>query len=88
MVFIMLLLVIVVIVTVHSISMEIESNYVTFGVLKAQGFGKHKMPITEAPNEGSSKTPLTVKSKSPAIVSIVTFCPTSPWTLESSPCGT
>lgn len=39
MVFIMLLLVIVLIVTVHSISMEIESNYVTFGVLKAQGFG-------------------------------------------------
>ena len=42
-VFIMLLLAIVVIVTVHSISMEIESNYVTFGVLKAQGFGKHKI---------------------------------------------
>lgn len=45
MVFIMLLLVIVVIVTVHSISMEIESNYVTFGVLKAQGFGKHKIRL-------------------------------------------
>ncbi len=39
MVFIMLLLAIVLIVTVHSISMEVESNYVTFGVLKAQGFG-------------------------------------------------
>lgn len=44
-VFIMLLLAIVLIVTVHSISMEIESNYVTFGVLKAQGFGKHKIQL-------------------------------------------
>ncbi len=44
-VFIMLLLAIVLIVTVHSISMEIESNYVTFGVLKAQGFGKHKIRL-------------------------------------------
>ena len=35
-VFIMLLLVIVLIVTVHSISMEIESNYVTLGVLKSR----------------------------------------------------
>lgn len=39
MVFIILLLGIVLIITVHSISMEIESNYVTFGILKAQGFG-------------------------------------------------
>lgn len=45
MVFIMLLLAIVLIVTVHSISMEIESNYVTFGVLKAQGFGTGKIRI-------------------------------------------
>lgn len=45
MVFIMLLLAIVLIVTVHSISMEIESNYVTFGVLKAQGFGAGKIRI-------------------------------------------
>lgn len=45
MVFIMLLLAIVLIVTVHSISMEIESNYVTFGVLKAQGFGKHQIQL-------------------------------------------
>lgn len=43
MVFIAFLLAIVVIVTVHSISAEIESNYVTFGVLKAQGFGKGKI---------------------------------------------
>lgn len=43
MVFIMLLLVIVLIVTVHSISMEIETNYVTFGVLKAQGFDRGKI---------------------------------------------
>ncbi len=41
----MLLLAIVLIVTVHSISMEIESNYVTFGVLKAQGFGQHKIQL-------------------------------------------
>lgn len=39
MVFIILLLGIVLIVTVHSISVEIESNYLTFGILKAQGFG-------------------------------------------------
>lgn len=45
MVFIMLLLAIVLIVTVHSISMEIESNYVTFGVLKAQGFGTGKIRV-------------------------------------------
>lgn len=44
-VFIMLLLAIVLIVTVHSISMEIESNYVTFGVLRAQGFGKRKIQL-------------------------------------------
>lgn len=44
-VFIMLLLSIVVIVTVHSISVEIEMNYVTFGVLKAQGFGKNKIRL-------------------------------------------
>ena len=43
MVFIMLLLVIVLIVTVHSVSMEIETNYVTFGVLKAQGFDRGKI---------------------------------------------
>ncbi len=43
MVFIAFLLAIVVIVTVHSISAEIETNYVTFGVLKAQGFGKGKI---------------------------------------------
>lgn len=40
MVFIMFLLAIVVIVTVHSISVEIETNYVVFGVLKAQGFSQ------------------------------------------------
>lgn len=42
-VFIALLLAIVIIVTVHSISVEIETNYVTFGVLKAQGFDKSKI---------------------------------------------
>ena len=42
-VFLMLLLAIVLIVTVHSITMEIESNFVTFGVLKAQGFGTGKI---------------------------------------------
>lgn len=42
-VFIMFLLVIVLIVTVHSISMEIETNYVTFGVLKSQGFDRGKI---------------------------------------------
>ena len=42
-VFAMFLLVIVVIVTVHSISVEIETNYVTFGVLKSQGFNKNKI---------------------------------------------
>lgn len=45
MVFLLLLLAIVLIVTVHSISMEIESNYVTFGVLKAQGFGTGKIRV-------------------------------------------
>lgn len=45
MVFIIFLLAIVVIVTVHSISVEIETNYVTFGVLKAQGFGKNKIRL-------------------------------------------
>lgn len=44
-VFIMLLLAIVVIVTVHSISVEIEMNYVMFGVLKAQGFDKGKIRL-------------------------------------------
>lgn len=44
-VFIILLLAIVVIVTVHSISVEIETNYVTFGVLKAQGFNKNKIRL-------------------------------------------
>lgn len=44
-VFIILLLSIVVIVTVHSISVEIETNYVTFGVLKAQGFNKNKIRL-------------------------------------------
>lgn len=43
MVFIILLLGIVLIVTVHSISVEIESNYLTFGILKAQGFGTGKL---------------------------------------------
>lgn len=42
-VFVMLLLAIVIIVTVHNISVEIETNYVTFGVLKAQGFNKNKI---------------------------------------------
>lgn len=42
-VFVMLLLVIVIIVTTHSISAEIETNYVTFGVLKAQGFDKNRI---------------------------------------------
>lgn len=44
-VFVVFLLVIVLIVTVHSISVEIETNYVTFGVLKAQGFGKNKIRL-------------------------------------------
>jgi len=44
-VFIVFLLMIVLIVTVHSISVEIETNYVTFGVLKAQGFGKNKIRL-------------------------------------------
>lgn len=43
MVFIILLLGIVLIVTVHSISVEIESNYVTFGILKAQGFSTNQL---------------------------------------------
>ncbi|MCI9136256.1 MAG: ABC transporter permease [Lachnospiraceae bacterium] len=45
MVFAMFLLAIVVIIAVHSISVEIEMNYVTFGVLKAQGFGKNKIRL-------------------------------------------
>lgn len=45
MVFAMFLLAIVVIVTVHSISVEIETNYVTFGILKAQGFDKNKIRL-------------------------------------------
>lgn len=44
-VFVMLLLAIVIIVTVHNISVEIETNYVTFGVLKAQGFDKNKIRL-------------------------------------------
>lgn len=44
-VFVMLLLAIVIIVTVHNISVEIEANYVTFGVLKAQGFDKNKIRL-------------------------------------------
>ncbi|MDE6026056.1 MAG: hypothetical protein K2G45_11450 [Lachnospiraceae bacterium] len=44
-VFIILLLTIVVIVTVHSVSVEMETNYVTFGVLKAQGFDKTKIRL-------------------------------------------
>lgn len=44
-VFVMLLLAIVIIVTVHNISVEIEMNYVTFGVLKAQGFDKNKIRL-------------------------------------------
>lgn len=44
-VFVMSLLGIVVIVTVHSISVEIETNYVTFGILKAQGFDKNKIRL-------------------------------------------
>lgn len=44
-VFVMLLLAIVIIVTVHNISVEIETNYVTFGVLKAQGFNKNKIRL-------------------------------------------
>lgn len=42
-VFILFLLIIVLIITVHSISVEVEMNYVTFGVLKAQGFGRGKI---------------------------------------------
>lgn len=44
-VFVMLLLAIVIIVTVHNISVEIETNYVTFGVLKSQGFDKNKIRL-------------------------------------------
>ncbi|MDE5992572.1 MAG: ABC transporter permease, partial [Oscillospiraceae bacterium] len=44
-VFVILLLTIVIIVTVHNISVEIETNYVTFGVLKAQGFDKNKIRL-------------------------------------------
>lgn len=43
MVFIFLLLGIVLIVAVHSISVEMESNYLTFGILKAQGFGTNRL---------------------------------------------
>ncbi len=43
MVFILLLLGIVLIVVVHSITMEMESNYLTFGILKAQGFGTNRL---------------------------------------------
>lgn len=41
--FIILLLFIVLIIMVHSISVDIETNYVTFGVLKAQGFTHGKI---------------------------------------------
>ncbi|MCM1244256.1 MAG: ABC transporter permease [Roseburia sp.] len=44
-VFVMSLLIIVIIVTVHNISAEIETNYVTFGILKAQGFNKNKIRL-------------------------------------------
>lgn len=43
MVFIFLLLGIELIVSVHSISIEVESNYLTFGILKAQGFGTNRL---------------------------------------------
>lgn len=42
-VFMIVLLAIVVIITIHSISVEIETEYVTFGVLKAQGFGYNRI---------------------------------------------
>lgn len=45
MVFVLCLMVIVVIVMVHSISVEMETNYVTLGVLKAQGFDKNKIRL-------------------------------------------
>ncbi len=45
MVFVMFLLAIVVIVTVHSISVEIETNYVTLGMLKALGFDKNQIRL-------------------------------------------
>lgn len=44
-VFILFLLVIVLIITVHSISVEVETNYVMFGVLKALGFGRGKIRL-------------------------------------------
>ena len=43
--FAVLLLIIVIIITVHSVLMEIETSYVTFGVLKAQGFNKYKIRL-------------------------------------------
>lgn len=45
MVFILFLLAIVLIVMVHSISLEIETNYVMFGMLKAQGFTTGKLRV-------------------------------------------
>lgn len=45
MVFVLFLMTIVVIVMVHSTSVEIETNYVTLGVLKAQGFDKNKIRL-------------------------------------------
>lgn len=45
MVFVLFLMAIVVIVMVHSTSVEIETNYVTLGVLKAQGFDKNKIRL-------------------------------------------
>ncbi|MDE6851973.1 MAG: hypothetical protein K2J67_05730 [Lachnospiraceae bacterium] len=44
-VFIILLMGIVLIVTVHGISVEIESNYLTFGILKAQGFRTSQLRV-------------------------------------------
>lgn len=44
-VFVLFLMAIVVIVMVHSTSVEIETNYVTLGVLKAQGFDKNKIRL-------------------------------------------
>lgn len=45
MVFVLFLMASVVIVVVHGIAVEIETNYVTLGVLKAQGFGKGKIRL-------------------------------------------
>lgn len=45
MVFVLFLMAIVVIVMVHNTSVEIETNYVTLGVLKAQGFDKNRIRL-------------------------------------------